>query len=44
MEDGHTGEEVLVAAQGPGAARVRGYLANTDVFHIMMNALGWQPD
>lgn len=44
MEDGHTGEEVLVAAQGPGAARVRGYLANTDVFHIMMNAFGWQPD
>lgn len=43
MEDGHTGEEVLVAAQGPGAERVRGYLANTDLFHIMMNAFGWQP-
>lgn len=41
MEDGHTGEEVLVAAQGPGAERVRGYLANTDLFHVMMGAMGW---
>jgi alkaline phosphatase len=30
MDNGHTGEEVLVAAQGPGAERVRGYIANTD--------------
>ena len=43
MDDGHTGEEVLVAAQGPGSERVRGYLANTDLFGIMMNALGWKP-
>jgi alkaline phosphatase len=43
MDNGHTGEEVLVAAQGPGADRVRGYLANTDVFHVMMRALGWKP-
>ena len=41
MDNAHTGEEVLVAAQGPGAARVRGYLANTDLFHIMVSALGW---
>ena len=40
MEDSHTGEEVLVAAQGPGANRVKGYLANTDLFGIMMDALG----
>jgi alkaline phosphatase len=40
-EDDHTGEEVLVAAQGPGAERVRGFLSNTDVFHIMMAAFGW---
>jgi alkaline phosphatase len=40
MENSHTGEEVLVAAQGPGAARVKGYLANTDLFGIMMDALG----
>lgn len=44
MDNGHTGEEVLAAAQGPGANRVRGYLANTDLFHVMMNALGWQAD
>jgi alkaline phosphatase len=42
MDNGHTGEEVLVAAQGPGSGRVRGYLANTDIFTIMMNALGWK--
>jgi len=43
MDNGHTGEEVLAAAQGPGADRVRGYLANTDLFGIMMNAFGWKP-
>lgn len=40
MENSHTGEEVLVAAQGPGSERVQGYLANTDLFDIMMSALG----
>jgi alkaline phosphatase len=40
-DDDHTGEEVLVAAQGPGAQRVRGFLSNTDLFHIMMAAYGW---
>ncbi len=45
MDDGHTGEQVLVAAQGPGAERVRGFLANTDLFHVMMAAYGWEkPD
>jgi alkaline phosphatase len=43
VDNGHTGEEVLVAAQGPGAERVRGYLANTDLFTVMMNAFGWKP-
>jgi len=42
MDNGHTGEEVLVAAQGPGADGVRGYLANTDLFGIMLNAFGWK--
>ena len=42
MDNGHTGEEVLAAAQGPGADRVRGYLANTDLFGVMMNAFGWK--
>jgi alkaline phosphatase len=41
MNDSHTGEEVLVAAQGPGSERVRGYLANTDLFDIMRAAFGW---
>lgn len=42
MENGHSGEAVLVAAQGPGASRVRGYMANTDIFHVMMDAYGWR--
>jgi alkaline phosphatase len=41
MDDGHTGEEVVVAAQGPGARRVRGFIANTELFRIMMAAYGW---
>ena len=41
VDDAHTGEEVLVAAQGPGADRVHGYLANTDLFRIMLDAWGW---
>ncbi len=42
VDNSHTGEEVLVAAQGPGAARVHGYFANTDLFHIMTTAFGWE--
>jgi alkaline phosphatase len=41
MDNGHTGEAVLAAAQGPGAERVRGYMANTDLFGVMMAAFGW---
>jgi alkaline phosphatase len=41
MENGHTGEAVMVAGQGPGASRVRGYMANTDIFRVMMDAFGW---
>jgi alkaline phosphatase len=44
MQNSHTGEEVLVAAQGPGADRVHGYMANTDLFGVMMNAFGWKPN
>lgn len=43
MDNGHTGEPVMVAAQGPGAERVRGYLKNTDIFHVMLAAFGWTP-
>ena len=42
VEDGHTGEQVLVSAQGPGSQRVRGFFANTDLFGIMMSAYGWK--
>jgi len=44
MDDGHTGEEVVVAAQGPGARRVHGFMANTDLFRIMLAAYGWKED
>jgi alkaline phosphatase len=39
----HSAEHVLVAAEGPGSERVRGFLSNTDLFHIMMAAYGWPP-
>ena len=42
MDNGHTGEEVLAAAQGPGAERVRGFMANTDLFRVMLAAYGWE--
>ena len=44
MDNGHTGEPVMVAAMGPGADRVRGYMQNTDVFRVMMRAFGWTVD
>ena len=43
MDNGHTGEPVMIAAQGPGAERVRGYMRNADIFHVMLAAFGWQP-
>jgi alkaline phosphatase len=44
VEDQHTAEEVPVIAEGPGAERVHGFISNTDVFHIMMAAFGWEKD
>lgn len=41
VEDGHTGEQVLVAAQGPGAEAVHGFLVNTDLYRVMREAYGW---
>lgn len=38
----HTGEEVLAAAQGPGAEQVRGFFPNTRLFDVMMGAFGWK--
>jgi alkaline phosphatase len=44
MDNGHAGEPVMIAAMGPGAERVRGYMQNTDVFKVMMQAFGWKAD
>jgi alkaline phosphatase len=35
---------VIVAAQGPGAQQVKGFMSNTDLFRVMMAAYGWRPD
>jgi alkaline phosphatase len=40
----HTGEEVLVAAQGPGAERVKGFFPNAEIFRIMLSAFRWKPE
>lgn len=42
--DDHTGEEVLAAASGPGAERLRGFIPNTRLFQIIMDAMGWAAD
>jgi alkaline phosphatase len=44
VEDGHTGEEVIAAASGPGAEQVHGFFANTKIFDMLMTAIGWAPD
>ena len=36
----HSGEDVILTAAGPGSERVRGQLDNTEVFRIMVEALG----
>ncbi|MEO5926365.1 MAG: alkaline phosphatase [Bryobacteraceae bacterium] len=41
VNDSHTGEEVLVAAQGPGSDQINGFFANTKLFQVMMDAYGW---
>lgn len=42
LEDEHTAEEVPVMAIGPGSERVHGFILNTDIFHILLAAPGWQ--
>lgn len=39
----HTVEDVSVFASGPGAARVNGFLDNTEVFLAIVHALGLDP-
>ncbi|GAA4543694.1 hypothetical protein GCM10023192_53260 [Amycolatopsis samaneae] len=36
----HTGADTPVTASGPGSARLRGFVENTDVYHVMRDALG----
>ncbi len=37
----HAGEDVLVAARGPGADQVHGFITNTQIFDVMRAAYGW---
>jgi alkaline phosphatase len=41
LEDEHTAEEVPVLAAGPGSERLHGFMANTDIFHLIMGNFGW---
>jgi alkaline phosphatase len=36
----HSGEDVILTAAGPGSERVHGQMDNTDVFRVMVEALG----
>jgi alkaline phosphatase len=42
LEERHTAEEVPVMAVGPGSELVHGWVSNTDVFHYIMRAFGWE--
>ena len=41
LEDEHTAEEVPFLGMGPGSERIGGFMANTDVFKVMMANFGW---
>jgi alkaline phosphatase len=36
----HSGEDVILTATGPGSERVKGSMDNTEVFRVMVDALG----
>ena len=36
----HSGEDVILTATGPGSARVKGSMDNTEVFRVMADTLG----
>jgi len=44
LKGAHAGEEVVAAATGPGAQRVKGFFPNTWLFNVMMSAFGWKAD
>jgi alkaline phosphatase len=41
LDNDHTAEEVPLFATGPGSSQVKGFISNTDVFHFMLDAYGW---
>lgn len=43
LEKQHTAEEAPVMATGPGSERLKGYVANTEIFHTLMTGLGIRP-
>jgi len=42
VTNSHSGEEILVTAQGPGAERLHGFIPNSHIFNVMMDAYGWK--
>ena len=44
LEDEHTAEEVPLLGMGPGSEKISGFISNTDVFGIMMQAFGWKTE
>lgn len=44
VDNSHSGEEVAAIAIGAGASRVSGFFPNTRLFHIMLDAWGFQAD
>ncbi len=41
-DSAHTAEEIVAFGRGPGSDRLHGFIANTDLFRIMMAAYGWR--
>lgn len=36
----HTADDMIVTAMGPGSERIRGFMDNTEIFRVMVEALG----
>lgn len=36
----HTADDMIVTAMGPGSERIRGFMENTEIFRVMVEALG----
>ncbi len=44
VDNGHSGEEVAAIAIGAGSEPVSGFFPNTRLFHVMLDAWGWNAD